>query len=354
MLRSSRIDRRLFLSFLASQSLMLGCAPFARIAAKEGRADLYFSPDQGNEWQAVDPAEDRWDKRALEVAARYGKDQASTALLVLDRGRLAYEGYWRGWQRHSRARIFSATKSMVSFLIGVAESQGKLEIEDPVSAYLGRGWSRATPSQERRIKIRHALSMTSGLDRRLRFMAPAGDDWFYLSGTYYKLFDLLEVAYGERRQDIFERELFAKIGMRDTRFPVGRFSVRLSASARDLARFGLLILSRGLWHGRAILPYEGFLRASLSSSQRLNPAYGYLWWLNGKPFSLDVIDARRREGALLPSAPADTVAAVGHGAVAIVVIPSRALVIVRHGTKPDDDTLDFLDKLTSKVLAAQT
>ena len=43
--------------------------------------------------------------------------------------------------------------------------------------------------------------------------------------------------------------------------------------ARDLARFGLLVLSEGKWNGHAILNNSKYLLESLQPSQKLKPSY---------------------------------------------------------------------------------
>jgi CubicO group peptidase (beta-lactamase class C family) len=48
--------------------------------------------------------------------------------------------------------------------------------------------------------------------------------------------------------------------------------------AEDQARIGLLMLRRGVWQGRRLLP-ETWIDESLTPCA-LNPSYGLLWWLN--------------------------------------------------------------------------
>ena len=58
--------------------------------------------------------------------------------------------------------------------------------------------------------------------------------------------------------------------------PLGR---RRLIHAEDQARLGLLILRRGDWQGRRILPESWIAENSLRPCT-LNPNYGLLWWLN--------------------------------------------------------------------------
>ncbi len=48
--------------------------------------------------------------------------------------------------------------------------------------------------------------------------------------------------------------------------------------AEDQARIGLLMLRRGVWDGRRLLP-ESWIEESVRPCP-LNPNYGLLWWLN--------------------------------------------------------------------------
>lgn len=45
-----------------------------------------------------------------------------------------------------------------------------------------------------------------------------------------------------------------------------------------MARFGLLALNKGNWNNNQIVN-ETYFNESITSSQAINPSYGYLWWL---------------------------------------------------------------------------
>jgi CubicO group peptidase (beta-lactamase class C family) len=118
----------------------------------------------------------------------------------------------------------------------------------------------------------------------------------------------------------------------------------MHATARDWARFGLLHLHDGVWQGRRILP-EGWV-AYISTATAAAPIgeYGAHWWTNaGRPGN----PSERR----FPSAPTDTYQASGFQGQAIVVVPSREVVIVRLGMTHDRDLYD-LDGVIGRVLAA--
>jgi CubicO group peptidase (beta-lactamase class C family) len=114
--------------------------------------------------------------------------------------------------------------------------------------------------------------------------------------------------------------------------PDGEPMSGLLMSLRDMGRFGLLMLSRGNWAGDDIIHDKDYLTDSISTSQQMNPSYGYLWWLNGKvSHMLPGRNPGVRQGPLIPSAPSDVYAAMGAGDQRIYVAPARRLVVVRQG-----------------------
>ena len=85
-----------------------------------------------------------------------------------------------------------------------------------------------------------------------------------------------------------------------------------------------------------------YLRDMLHPSQSLNPAYGYLWWLNGQAFALAAnAQARRRNGPLVPAAPADLVAIQGALDRKLYSVPSLGLIITRLGDSGAVDGVSF-------------
>ena len=81
----------------------------------------------------------------------------------------------------------------------------------------------------------------------------------------------------------------------------------------DHARIGQLMLQRGAWEGRQLLP-EAWINHCLTPCP-LNAGYGFLWWLNGN-------------GETAPSATSTSYFAVGVGRNAIWIDPDLDLVAV--------------------------
>ncbi|HQR93647.1 MAG TPA: serine hydrolase, partial [Sediminibacterium sp.] len=112
------------------------------------------------------------------------------------------------------------------------------------------------------------------------------------------------------------------------------------SSTRSMARFGLLALNKGKWNNEQILN-ETYFNESTSSSQTINPSYGYLWWLNGKAKYMVPGAQTVFPGSLVPNAPVDMFAAMGAEDQRIYIIPSKNMVVIRMGNASDPANPNF-------------
>ncbi len=303
---------------------------------------LYF-PGNQEPWEIVGSEEAGWNQSQLDALLDWAGERGSTSVLILWQGRVLAEKHWgKGSgatsQRYQRMfvklnerqqaieDVASVQKSIVSILVGVAVHKNLVRVDDSVSRHLGVGWSKATPTQEAKIKVKHLLSMTSGLTDDLHFQAKPGTRWLYYTAAYAVVRDCLVASSGMSVHELTRRWLMDPIGMTESEWiPRARSITALNAfgfasSARDLARVGLLMQAEGRWAGKKVLPDDRFRVASLKASQKLRPNYGYLWWLN--------------EPVRLPDAPSDTYAANGALGRRIFVSPREGLVVVRLGDEP--------------------
>src|SRR5262245_31607781 len=286
-------------------------------------AGLYFPPGSA-EWARVEPAAAGWDERRLEAALDYAGRTNATGVVALLDGRILAERRWpvEGPDQYRRLvvgktaggdvveDVASVQKSVVAFLTGIAEGKRLIDLEAPVSHYLGRGWSKANEEAEFDITVRHLMTMTSGLNDSGEYQAPAGQTWRYNTGMYSKMIGILEKAAGSDIEKLTAEWLTGPAGMTDSKWVRRAWSagndaansIGFATTARDLARFGLMVLAKGSWNGRDLLGNSSYFERMLTPSQDLNPSYGLLWWLNGQERVQRPSEARARRGSLTPSA----------------------------------------------------
>ncbi|MEE3244374.1 MAG: serine hydrolase, partial [Bacteroidota bacterium] len=234
----------------------------------------------------------------------------------------------------------SAGKTLTAFTVGIAAQQNLLDLNDKTTDYLGRGWTAMTAEQEDAILITNQLTMTSGGDftddntacydpECLEFKTAPDTEWYYYNAYYTLLQPVLDAATPKGFETFFENELSTQIGLDGRWVSLGYNNVYFS-TARSMARFGLLNLNQGNWDGNQLLN-SAYYEAMTTTSQELNPAYGYLWWLNGKTHYQLPGSTQTFTGKLIPNAPDDLIAGLGANDKKLYVIPSKKMVIIRLG-----------------------
>ncbi|MEM9932757.1 MAG: serine hydrolase [Bacteroidota bacterium] len=306
----------------------------------------YFPPTNSEAWELTDPEEVGWCQENIDSLYTYLENQNTKAFLILKDGKIVLEKYFGTFEQDSVWYWASAGKSLKAFLIGLAQEQGLLSITDKTSAYLGEGWTQTSPEQEAQITIQNQLSMNTGLDDGvsdpfctepacLQYKTDAGDRWAYHNGPYTLLSNVLESATGLTENQYTFRQLNGKTGMVGMWIPSGYNRIFFS-TARNMARFGLLVQNQGVWDGDTLLSDQEYFRDMISPSQELNPAYGYLWWLNGqRTYKLPGLQFDFG-GEISPNAPSDMYAAMGKNGQILNIIPSENLIVVRMGNNPNN------------------
>ncbi len=233
------------------------------------------------------------------------------SLLVSRHGCLVIEAYWPGHDRGRKHYLNSATKAVLAALVGIAVQDGSLREDDLVASWFPGDASFDTDPRKRRIRIRHLLTMSSGIDWRqsapdntsdemgrssdwVRFIldrpmaAEPGSVTNYSNGDSHLLAAVLQKATGMTALDFAHRRLFARLGIDDVAWdsdPQGRSigSAALQMRPIDMAKLGTLHLRDGVWGAARVLDPE-WVERSLTTHGKMRtrggPAdYGYYWWL---------------------------------------------------------------------------
>jgi len=298
------------------------------------------------------------------------------AVLIERDGRLVYEEYFEGkdekWgvplrdfthNRDMRHDLRSVTKSVVSALVGIAAASGAIKsLDTPLLDYFPEYQDLQVPAR-RLITIRHALSMSAGLewdeDRPyndpkndeiamgrasdpIRYVlareivAAPGTTWRYNGGTTQVLGAIVQRTTGKPLAEYAQSVLWSPLGVTDVEWLGNLASLPSAASGlrlrpRDLAKFGSLYLHDGRWHGRQVVPADWVresTRRQITFPGQTDRGYAYQWWhtcYRG------------------PSGPIETPTAVGNGFQRIYVVRAAKTVVTflcgrynNRGANPPD------------------
>jgi CubicO group peptidase (beta-lactamase class C family) len=308
------------------------------------------------------PEELGFNAKVLSRLARDAEDAGSTCFLVARQGTVVGEWYWNDGAADKPQEVFSVTKSVTSTLVGLAQADGDLDLGDRAAAYIpewkgtpsrtvtvrnllsndsGRYWSPDTDYGEL-LQARDRTSYAVGLDQAAR----PGTVWAYNNAAIQTLDRVIRTATGTETATYAQERLFGPLGMTSTQMTADASKKSTQAffgmqsTCPDLARFGQLFAQEGEWDGERILPASWVEDAVGRSSQRLNAAYGLLWWVNRTGPLRDPVDAENPGlppgvsgvGQLVPGAPESMYAALGFGGQVVLVDPTTQTVVVRLGT----------------------
>ncbi|WP_107039591.1 serine hydrolase domain-containing protein [Brumimicrobium mesophilum] len=330
--------------------------------------EYYFPPINSSEWDVANLNELGYDLPDTSELYDFLSQSGTRAFILMENGKIAIEKYWGNnilntseFSKDSQWYWASAGKTITSFLLGLAQEDGLLNIENKTSEYLGNNWTNMVLEKENLISVKHQLTMTTGLDYNvsdldctspscLTYKENAGDQWYYHNAPYTLLKNVVENATGISFNAYTDQKLESTIGMQGNWLQLSELNV-YSSTARDAARFGSLLLNNGEWDGNQIMTDQNYFESMVNSSQTINPSYGYLFWLNGKSSVVFPGSTFSFNQQISDNAPQDLYAALGKNGQFILIIPSRNMVVIRMGESPDNSLVPivFHDLMWEKI-----
>ena len=191
----------------------------------------YFPPLTGSQWDTVSASSLGWCIPELDSLFAYAGRTSTDALLILKDGKIVREQYYGSFGRDSIHGWNSAGKTLTGFLVGIAQQEGRININNPTSTYLGTGWTSAPLVKENLITVKHQLSMTTGLNDNiaatpsvpdpdncmtpscLQYLADAGTRWAYHNAPYRLLQNVVAAATSTTFQIYTRQKVATRIGM---------------------------------------------------------------------------------------------------------------------------------------------
>jgi len=293
----------------------------------------------------------------LDKAFAAGELSGLHSVLVIHKGTIVAEKHYPGedqrWgvplddtehDKDSLHDLRSVTKSVTGLLYGIALSEGIVPgLDESLIRQFPEYADLANDPQRSKIRVRHALSMKMGTEwnedlpysdprnseiameraaDRYRFaldrpmVNEPGDWWTYNGGATALIGKLIAKGAGVPIDAYARSKLFTPLGIREFEWVAGADGVPSVASGlrlniHDLARIGRLILDKGVWQGKQIVPLD-WLDMSFTPHAKLRDGlrYGFFWWLGP-------------EGT-----PPYWVAGFGNGGQRLMISPANKLIVV--------------------------
>jgi CubicO group peptidase (beta-lactamase class C family) len=238
------------------------------------------------------------------------------AFLVIQDGKLLYEKYWDGYDSAKISGSFSAAKSIISLLIGIAIDEGKIKsVEEPAGNYLPHFKTNGLD----KVRIKDLLTMSSGTNYNegdksyfsMNAYGYYGDDeeymvnmmekkeapgvyWQYRSGDTQVLGLIVEKVFGQSISALVSERFMKPMGanadalwLLDGAEKHEKAFCCFNAVARDYAKFGQLVLNKGNWNGKQLVSEKYIAEATTPATSLKDRTendqpvdfYGYQYWM---------------------------------------------------------------------------
>lgn len=257
----------------------------------------------------------------------------------------------------SQFNVASIRKTYLGFAVSLALSEGKIKsLDDPVTDYASGLeedlWEHTT--------IRHLLSHTHGVQGLNRRVFPPGTGWMYNNTGVNLLIEFIHQLYGKPFPEVLQERVFTPCGFTETGWRteqndklvwldeqyagVSGSEANLFASARELACWGYLHLTKGVIKGKQTIPAEQFEQVTtILSPDTLDqplPRNGFFWFVQDEP---------RSKSELGEELPPGSFQVLGLTGCACLVIPQYETVAVRMYNQkgPNPIGYDYLEDIRS-------
>lgn len=233
-----------------------------------------------------------------------------TSVLVLRHGNIVFEEYYNGAAVDSLHQIRSATKSILSALIGIAINEGDLQdVQVNAVEFFPEYVTSEMDTRINDISLKHLLTMTSGIPydfmmyiqwlQWIQFNNPVeglftetleskpGNKFNYNDPGVHMLSAILSKVSKVKASEYAEQYLFNELGINNFTWPTDSQGntigcAELILRTRDMAKFGQLYLNKGKWKHKQIIPSEWIEQSTTEQTNGGAPGgdrYGYLWWI---------------------------------------------------------------------------
>ena len=199
------------------------------------------------------------------------------SFMLLRHGKVLAEGWWDPYGQHLKHSLYSVSKTFTMTAVGLAIKEKKLKLTDKVISFFPNDLPSAVSPNLAELTIKDALMMADGQDPEPRAVATnanwvkaflavpivnkPGTKFLYNSLGTYMLSAIVQKATGQKVLDYLKPRLFDPLGIIDEDWETSPQDVNtggwgLRLSTEDMAKFGQLLLQKGKWNGRQLVPRD--------------------------------------------------------------------------------------------------
>lgn len=198
------------------------------------------------------------------------------SFVLLRHGNVVAEGWWNPYKPELKHQLYSTSKSFTSTAVGFAVSEGKLKLTDKVVFFFPESVPDTANAFLKNMTVKNLLTMSTGQRSEPHIDEASKDTWVqqfmktpitdtpghtfrYNSIATYMLSAIVQKVTGQKVLDYLQTRLFLPLQITGADWETspqdintGGWGLRLKTM--DLAKFGQLMLQKGKWKGKTVVP----------------------------------------------------------------------------------------------------
>jgi CubicO group peptidase (beta-lactamase class C family) len=277
------------------------------------------------------------------------------SFMFIRHGKVIAEGWWNPYRPDYKHIMFSASKTFTATAIGLAVSENRLKVTDKVISFFPYSQPDSVSDYMKELSVQNLLTMSVGQDPEPWVMGTDGD-WInaflktapvnkpgsvfkYNNAATFMLSAIVQQVTGQTVFDYLQPRIFRPLAIRGIDWDLspqgislGMIGLRLRSE--DMAKFGQLLLSNGVWNGKQLIPKEWIKEATSFKIQTSVP---------GSKDSMKLSDWGQGYCYQMWRGRNNTVRLDGMGGQFVVLIPDKdAIVVLTANAKNTQDELNLV------------
>lgn len=199
------------------------------------------------------------------------------SFMFIRHGKVIAEGWWNPFGYDKKHIMFSASKTFTATAVGLAVSENRLKLTDKVISFFPYSLPDSVSSYMKDMIVSDLLMMSAGQDPEPWVMAN-NSDWIkafistapvhrpgsvfkYNNAATFMLSAIVQQVTGQTVFDYLQPRIFKPLAIRGIDWDLNPQGINLGMiglrlKTEDMAKFGQLLLQKGMWNGKQLIPKE--------------------------------------------------------------------------------------------------
>ena len=239
----------------------------------------------------------------VETANREVKSMHS--FVLVRHGHIIAEAWWKPESAEKPHVLWSLSKSFTSTAVGIAVSEGRLSIDDPVLKFFPEESPSEPSANLKAMRVRDLLTMSTGHQDEVNLRNESnwikaflthpvphkpGSHFKYNTPATFMQSAIVQKVTGQTVLEYLQPRLFEPLGIEQPKWDMNPQGISLGGyglylKSEDIAKFGQLYLQKGQWQGKQLIPSEWIEQATSKQvsngsdpTQDWDQGYGFQFW----------------------------------------------------------------------------